>query len=432
MRSIIPSLSLSLLNLFSAASAQRSLYQPCPLLGPFVPAPPIDSASPALKAVAQSVNKLLDDYIVKGDGRFGPISPNTTSFSLALFAGSNFVTGPDDLPFFYEYHHAARDSNDNSLDKDSVFALGDLTQVFTVYTQLAELGDEVWSRSIVDYVPELVLNFNVSSGASDTLTRVQWKEVTLGALAGHMSGIARDCKAPRLSFDVLVCFHADPQTADTCKIDKTCNKDAFLSALIGKLPINLPDTTPLRSNAAFELLALAVESATGELFESTFNNRLATPLSLENTHFLKPQAQLFGKSLSNKTLEGEQASVGLTSTISDLAKLGRAILTSAVLLAATTRRWLKPFTSTSNLRNAVGRPWEIYHFGNLPTDPIIDVYTKTGSVGRYSSYFGLVPSYDVGFAILAVDSGVEAPDLNAYADITLGEYTSFYRVVTAD
>jgi hypothetical protein len=135
---------------------------------------------------------------------------------------------------------------------------------------------------------------------------------------------------------------------------------------------------------------------------------------------MHPNSQLFGSGIPNTSLTGEQASLGLTSTISDLAKLGRSILTSALLPPATTRRWLKPFASTSNLRNAVGRPWEVYHYSAAPTDAIIDVYTKSGTVSKYSSYFGLVPSYDVGFAILAVDSGRGAPDLNAYADVTLG------------
>ena len=184
---------LSLLS--TVASAQRSLYQPCPLLGPFFPAPLIDPASPALSKVAQSLDKLLDDYIVAGDGRFGPITPNTTSFSLALFAGSNYVSGSDDLPFFYEYHHATNDLGNQHLNKDSVFALGDLTQLFTVFTQLAALGDEVWGHSILDYVPELR---NVSVSASDAISQVQWKEVTLGALAGQMSGITRECMARHL------------------------------------------------------------------------------------------------------------------------------------------------------------------------------------------------------------------------------------------
>jgi len=195
-----------------------------------------------------------------------------------------------------------------------------------------------------------------------------------------------------------------------------------VSALANKLPVNLPDTTPLRSDAALQLLALAVESATNKPFEETFNDNIAAPIGLENTHFLRLNSQLFGSGISNTSLAGEQASLGLTSTISDLAKLGRSILTSAILPPATTRRWLKPFASTSNLRNAVGRPWEIYHYSANPTDAVIDVYTKSGTVDKYSSYFGLVPSYDVGFAILAVDSGRGAPDLNAYADVTLGEY----------
>lgn len=67
----------------------------------------------------------------------------------------------------------------------------------------------------------------------------------------------------------------------------------------------------------------------------------------------------------------------------------------------------------------MGRPWEIYHYSDAATDPIIDVYTKSGIVGRYSSYFGLVPNVEVGFAILAVDTVQESPDLNAYADLVL-------------
>lgn len=205
-----------------------------------------------------------------------------------------------------------------------------------------------------------------------------------------------------------------------------------MSALVNKLPVNLPDTTPLRSDAAFQLLALAVEPATKKPFEVAFNDKLTASIGLQNTLFMDPKSQLFGFGVLNASLAGEQAALGLTSTISDLAKLGRSILTSAVLPPATTRRWLKPFASTSNLRNAVGRPWEVYHYSAAPTDAIIDVYTKSGTVGKYSSYFGLVPSYDVGFAILAVNSAREAPDLNAYADITLGGYTSCCNLSVTD
>jgi CubicO group peptidase (beta-lactamase class C family) len=397
--------------------AQRELFQPCPLLGPFVPAPIIDSSSPSIKAATESVNKLLDKYIVEADGRFGPISPNTTSFSIALFAGSNYIPGPDDLPFFYEYHHTASNMAGDGLDKDSVFALGDLTQLFTVYTQLAELGDQVWSHSIVDFLPELR---DVSTISSDAIHAVHWEDVTLGSLAGHVAGIARDCMV--LS-TIIGRLYADKNTANACTIDKVCDRDTFIPALAGRRPVTLPDSTPIASNAAFQALAFAVQTQTKQPFAQVFRDRISTPLGLNATHFLSDEfpLSLFGNGLANSTLKGEPASLGLLSTISDLATAGRAMLTSKLLPPSTTRRWLKPFTSTSNLRNAVGRPWEIYHYGSSPTDPIIDIYTKTGSMGRYSSYFGLVPSHDVGFAILAVDTHKEAPDLNAYADITLGK-----------
>ena len=61
-------------------------------------------------------------------------------------------------------------------------------------------------------------------------------------------------------------------------------------------------------------------------------------------------------------------------------------------------------------------PFEIYNSAQKTTDHVLDVYMKLGYQGIYSSYLGIVPSYGVGFAILAAGTE-EAPDLNAYADI---------------
>lgn len=162
-----------------------------------------------------------------------------------------------------------------------------------------------------------------------------------------------------------------------------------------------------------------MEKQCGKSLTDVLNERIIRPLRLRGTGFLNANASPFGAGLANTSLEGEPASLGLTSSITDLAALGQALLRTDLLEADQLRHWLKPVSSTSNLRNAVGRPWEVYHYGQTAIDPIIDVYTKSGTVGRYSSYFGLVPSVNVGFAILAVDFEQEAPDLNAYADILL-------------
>ncbi len=98
------------------------------------------------------------------------------------------------------------------------------------------------------------------------------------------------------------------------------------------------------------------------------------------------------------------------------------MLNSTFIPSATTRRWLKPIAHTSNLVNAVGRPWTIYSAtaDQSPINPVIEVFTSYGSNGKYSSYIGLVPDYNVGFTILAVDE-LSAPDLNVHADIIAGE-----------
>lgn len=106
-------------------------------------------------------------------------------------------------------------------------------------------------------------------------------------------------------------------------------------------------------------------------------------------------------------------------TLSNLSTAGTAILSSTLLPHALTRRWFQPVTHTSNLVNLVGRPWEIYTDTIKITDRVINTFTKLGDIGLYSSYLGLTPDYNVGFAILAADEE-KAPDLNAYADIIAG------------
>jgi CubicO group peptidase (beta-lactamase class C family) len=84
-------------------------------------------------------------------------------------------------------------------------------------------------------------------------------------------------------------INADTQTANACTIERPCNKEAFVSALLNKVPVNLPDTTPIQSDAAFQLLALAVESAKKRPFDRSFEDHVRAPLNLSNTHFLKPR-----------------------------------------------------------------------------------------------------------------------------------------------
>jgi hypothetical protein len=61
---------------------------------------------------------------------------------------------------------------------------------------------------------------------------------------------------------------------------------------------------------------------------------------------------------------------------------------------------MKPRSFTSSPGGYVGRPWEIVRGGDLTADGrIIDVYTKTGNVGEYTSILALIPDYDLVMAI---------------------------------
>lgn len=80
-----------------------------------------------------------------------------------------------------------------------------------------------------------------------------------------------------------------------------------------------------------------------------------------------------------------------------MATFGRAILNSTLLPPAITRRWMKPASHTSSLDYAVGAPWEILSFGN---ERPVDLYTKSGDIGVYSSVLALSPDHSVGFTIL--------------------------------
>lgn len=59
---------------------------------------------------------------------------------------------------------------------------------------------------------------------------------------------------------------------------------------------------------------------------------------------------------------------------------------------------MKPITHTSSLDYAVGSPWEIVSFGD---ERPIDIYSKAGDIGAYSSTIALSPDHNVGFTVLS-------------------------------
>jgi hypothetical protein len=163
--------------------------RPCPILGPPYLIPASLATSSIVHAGTNDLTRAFDALISTGNSSHGAVTSNTTSFSIALFSPSNF-----NVSSFYEYHHTApwaTNANPKSAKKDSrsVYRLGDLTRLLTVYSFLHQIGDRLWLDPVTDYVPELR---TVQDRIRNPILEVDWNEITLGDLASHMSGIGRD------------------------------------------------------------------------------------------------------------------------------------------------------------------------------------------------------------------------------------------------
>lgn len=155
--------------------------------------------------------------------------------------------------------------------------------------------------------------------------------------------------------------------------------------------VELPDST------AFQLLAVAIEGKSSTPFSEVLTGRALRALSVESTGMFATNLNIsiFGDCWRNTSVAVDPLSLGLVSLIANHSVLGRSLLTADPSGAVETRCGLKPVSSTSNLGNAGGRHREIFYYSDEAIVPIIELFTNAGTVGRWSSCFGLAPTFDV-------------------------------------
>jgi hypothetical protein len=120
------------------------------------------------------------------------VSPNTT-FSIALFSSNTGDAESEST--FWQYHYgspALRQTSESppNVTQDSIYRIGGLTEVFTVWSLLLTAGDQILNDPVTKHLPELSNYTEVQN----TVSNVKWDDVTVGQLASHMSGVARDCE----------------------------------------------------------------------------------------------------------------------------------------------------------------------------------------------------------------------------------------------
>ncbi|KAF2972831.1 hypothetical protein GQX73_g700 [Xylaria multiplex] len=322
----------------------------CPLEGPVFPKPLRLTKSEAIKAV---ILDLADTFKGITDGA------RNYSFALEVFS----VNHPD--PIFSVLHTAPKLAKLNTtgvktIDKNTVFRLGSLTKIYTIYLFLITAGDKLWNEPITRYVPEL----QALANNSDPVANTAWEKVTIGGLATQMTGIPRDY------------------------------------ALLGEL-------TQTPATRDYVLDGYALEAITGKNFESLLEERILKPLDLNNT-FLRAPEHARGVIPGDPDLTGwsfdlgEAAGAGnIYTSVRDLSGIGRAILDYKLLDPITTKRWLKPFSFSTDPRASVGAPWGARRI-NIPGNPYrwITAFNKAGRISDYSSVLAIIPDYDIGISIL--------------------------------
>jgi CubicO group peptidase (beta-lactamase class C family) len=127
----------------------------------------------------------------QGQSPFQNFTPNASSVSISM-------TSTAQEPAIFQFNFTGSSLNVSAggterVSVNSVFRIGSISKLFTVYAFLLCTSLELWQQPVTDYVAELRhLSYNSCNSAD--LDGVKWDDVTLGSLASHMSGIGRDCE----------------------------------------------------------------------------------------------------------------------------------------------------------------------------------------------------------------------------------------------
>ncbi|KAK6845612.1 beta-lactamase [Apiospora arundinis] len=419
---------LSLLAVAAGASAAD-----CPLAGPGFPAPRNLSSSSLLSNATAQFEQLLASSL-------GAPQTNETAWTFALFSSKENKT-------LYEKYYTPPGVQVGvpAVDKDSVFRIASISKVFAVWTFLKEIGDERFNDPITKYVPELanLTYHNLENGTVyDDLEHVRWEDVTLGQLASQAAGIQRDDTQSDLAFtnsgqiSDLGFPVLNPGEKPSCGIpgiNAPCTRNESLTYLLRQHPIFPAAHSPAYSNMGFELLAYAQEAITGVPVGTAINTNLFGALGMSHSSYDKAPSTGGVIPGENATLVGWDSDLGpanpsgsIYSSTADMVRAGQAILQSATMSPARTRRWLKPVIQTGHLSSAVGAPWEIRYLNLEKGRRTTQLYTKQGDLGNYHAALVLAPEHDLGWVVLTAGvpgttqaGGVREKLMNAGGDVFL-------------
>ncbi|EED13547.1 penicillin-binding protein, putative [Talaromyces stipitatus ATCC 10500] len=383
------------------------------LLGPVLPRPSglgIGIMNPILVDLPTTLHQTFQ----QGHSDFGDFMGNTSSVSITAMSTED----SEETPFF-NFHFSSPFLNETAgsttnITEDSVYRIGSISKLFTVYALLLNFGREHWDNPVTDYIPQLREAVAAQRGIGNPVDHVDWENITLGAMASQLSGIGRDYANGDLASQNFPWQQAGlpslpmediPSCAGNTSLPP-CNLQEYFQGFIQRHPVFSPETTPVYSNAAYRILGYVLETLSGTSYESLLRSSVLEPLNLSQSSTHRPESNGSwvipnGDSGWFQDTGDEAPTAGMYSSSRDLAAFGQAILANKQLSALDTRRWMKPNSHTSSLVFSVGSPWEIWRAKtDITQGRVLDLYAKSGSIGKYNSLLILVPDYGVTVSIL--------------------------------
>jgi hypothetical protein len=183
---------------FVVANAQ---FLSCPILGPDYPAPTNLQDDPSITAAAQNLTLQIKSLLETSSSLLNP----STSFSVQWFAAESKES-------LFQYHYtgpsvAGSTDGVHNITEHSIYRVGSVTKLYTVYSFLSEAGDTYFSKPITDFVPELAQAAKNTAQYS-SINSTRWNDVTIGALASQQAGIGRDGTVipPQKIYDLLIFY----------------------------------------------------------------------------------------------------------------------------------------------------------------------------------------------------------------------------------
>lgn len=166
-----------------AFSAKAIKTTGCPLLGPAFPAPTALSVDPIFRSKAEELTSKLNGAIEDG-------SLPAISFAVQVFSSE------EDESAFGFYHTdgpvKVGSVGVREVDEDTMFRIGSISKLWTMFLFMTLEGTRYFHEPVSKYVPELRTNYS-SAQAKDKINYLQWSDMTIGELASHQAGLARDC-----------------------------------------------------------------------------------------------------------------------------------------------------------------------------------------------------------------------------------------------